>query len=401
LKSAEPIEPASRCIACREVTQPHARICPHCGSSQMPQRWKFIGSLLKWVGAVTAIVSLIIGVDRLGGILTEWRERSVAVQQYVAAARIQSEMGDFPGAWSLIEQALSITPASESALAGQTNVAMAWLRDFKRPQGGLTYSDIIDPLMLTLYRGAVDADISKAADAMAHIGWANYLRRLDDRRELEVDAYFQRALEMDPANIYAHVYWACWLLHDSNTNSYGQDRVVMAEGHFGAALKTGRQRPFVVENRFIALARTPLPGGDVAAIAAADAMRRENGTLPLSERIEVLERFRTVFRTQFAQGQFLQRLLQQLPAEDVLATYRWLSQGVDFSNEQTRPFGMTPHQHRFMLAILTEAAGNPATALEQYRELESQLSDSDDLKRRLGAALDRAAAAADRPQSAD
>jgi len=37
--------PQTRCIACLEIIQPGAKICPRCHSPQSPQRWNSIPSL--------------------------------------------------------------------------------------------------------------------------------------------------------------------------------------------------------------------------------------------------------------------------------------------------------------------------------------------------------------------
>jgi len=199
--------PQTRCIACLEIIQPGAKICPRCHSPQSSQRWKAFGSLLKWIGGLAAIITLVIGVTQLGDIVNEWRDRGIVVEQFVEAAKMQTELRDYPGAWQLIEQGLSIEPGSSIALEQQVEVAMAWLRDIWRQKGKKTYHEIIDPLMLTLYRGAVSGDANRTADVLAHIGWANRLRLRDKRAVYEVDEFFRCALERDPTNAYAHLFW--------------------------------------------------------------------------------------------------------------------------------------------------------------------------------------------------
>jgi len=47
----------SSCVACLEPIRNGARICPHCGASQLPQRWHNFSEVLKWIGGMVTIVS--------------------------------------------------------------------------------------------------------------------------------------------------------------------------------------------------------------------------------------------------------------------------------------------------------------------------------------------------------
>ena len=105
----------SDCIACLEPINTGAKICPHCQSPQTGQSWKAITKLFSWIGGITAIVALIIGVKQLNDIVANAQERISAVNQYTEAAKLQMQFSDFPGAWYLVGKGLELDPSSNKA----------------------------------------------------------------------------------------------------------------------------------------------------------------------------------------------------------------------------------------------------------------------------------------------
>jgi hypothetical protein len=350
---------------------------------------KALGSVLKWIGGLAALLTLAIGVKQVGDIVTEWRDREVAVKQFVQAARMQTDLRDYPGAWQVIQHGLTIAPASHIALEQQVEVAMAWLRDIWRQKGKKAYSDIIDPLMPTLYRGAVSGDTEHRADVLAHIGWANHLRLRDKRAFYEVDEFFRHALERNPTNTYAHLFWGYWILYRENQEKYEGDRLEIAKRHFAAAVKTEKHRQYVNNWRLLALSRTYVTGADVETIRAANELRQRNQQLASWVRSAVLERFSGLYRTQFTEGEFLDRLFQHVSPTDLLAIYRWLSNDIDFEGDH--PFGMPLENHKFVIAILTEATGDLRGAIDRYTSLVPELSGTSSLRGAVERAIKRAA----------
>ncbi|MCP4672307.1 MAG: hypothetical protein GY857_13495, partial [Desulfobacula sp.] len=129
-----------RCIACKENIMPDALICPRCRSAQAPQRWMAFFSILKWIGGVTAIISLIVGVRQVGGIVKDWKERDEAVHQVVMASSMLLEMKDYKSAWEIVKKATTIAPSSQKAFNQQVDVAIVWLRDIWVQKEKKTYS---------------------------------------------------------------------------------------------------------------------------------------------------------------------------------------------------------------------------------------------------------------------
>lgn len=358
------------CIACREPVHPEARICPHCGSHQRGGGWKFVGSTLKWVGAVTALISLIAGAVQLNGLLQSSRERSESVQRLVKAADMQIEYGDLDSAQQLIEQALALEPGSRAAGERQVAVAMMLLRrgfpyDFKYNKE--EYRKKIDSLLSVLYRGAGDNDPVKAADALAHIGRANRMRRFNQNQELPIEEYFARAIALDSDNVFAHVFWAACCL--STDKSMGcNNNLQAAEEHFALAMRDGREQDYVRRQRFDRLRGSSVEGADILLIGDMIASWRDK--IPLDEKQQQMiyndiSRFFTPYEVY---GKKLQELVQRFPPADILAMLEWAGQGQKW--EKRVPSGV---ELMALMAHLTELSNNRPLAIARYRTVRLQL----------------------------
>ena len=139
-----------RCVGCLENMLAEALICPKCGTHQKPQRWATIFLVLKWVGGLTAIISLVIGINQLSGIVKEYNERDESIHQLVSASKLLINMKDYQAAWGVIQKAVTISSSSQAAFNQQVDVAMAWLRNIWMQKGKKKYSEIIDPFIFTL-----------------------------------------------------------------------------------------------------------------------------------------------------------------------------------------------------------------------------------------------------------
>ena len=201
------------CVACQEQIQPAAKVCPFCRSPQFRNPWKTFADGLKWVGGIAAVISLVMGITQVNKVLSNWKEKKEAVFELVEATRIRKKSNDYEGAWHLIEQALHMDPASETARDVQVRLAMEWVRSTR-----MSYMDqkkaaeIMAKLLPSLYRGAASSNSAFVSDVMAHIGWADWIRQKGDMYYLNVKGQFERALEIDPQNMYANTMMGHWLL---------------------------------------------------------------------------------------------------------------------------------------------------------------------------------------------
>lgn len=350
-----------RCVACREVIQPEARLCPHCRSPQSPGRWRAVGSVLKWVGGITAVISLVFGMVRANELYSSWRERSEAVEELVRAVEMQMRAKDYRGSWRLLAQARELEPGSREARRLQITLAMAWLRDI-RVSGDQNFTEIVDRLLPTLYRGATSPRDVAVADVLAHIGWANYLKRREGNGQVAVESYYERALALDPGNVYAHAHFGHWLLQPVGWRNGAGNDLEKASRHFVAALDGGQALDYAANLALISLTQTAAEGAGPEAIRLANRLRSTDFTLSARLRTALLGTYWS--GTRYMSRERLDLLTSAVPPKDLLETYLWLLGGLPAKSRDS-------HFHRFAVALLTEAAGDSAKALSLYRSLRS------------------------------
>jgi hypothetical protein len=214
---------------------------------------------LKWVGGVTAVLSLIFGLRQITQIVSDVRERQRQVAELSKIGKLQQGAADYESAWGSFEQALK-TAESGGQLAkltgqlsaerrelrkAQEDLAMEWAEN-ARPSRGQTFSDVVDKVVPVLNRGITSASGARKADLLAHFGWANFLRSRDGRQDLNPEQQYREALEIDPTNPYAHAHWGHWNLWRS------EKKMEEARGHFSAAIAAGRARGYVRKIQFAA-----------------------------------------------------------------------------------------------------------------------------------------------------
>ena len=350
----------SHCVACLEPLRAGARRCPHCQASQRPQRWQAIGDALKWIGGVTAILSLFLMAQQVNNVVSTWTDRQESVAALIMASDLQASAGDHAAAWGLLDQALALEPGSTRIQAHRVNLAMLWVRNVAIT-GDQTFGDILNPLLPSLYLGAVRSNSSERADALAHIGWSNALRSLDRSARFSVDEQFEAALVADPNNVFAHTWLATWLFMRANDTDYDKSKVDLARTHFDAALATGQRQQWIRNKQL----RSYLGDHDIAAriegIAVAVILKAEGSTL---------QRYASTFQgdlTDLAidRGDWADALrdaaLKRFTWKEIRDLYVWVTSMLPDSDY--RP------QERYAFARLTELAGEPVHALTMYRSL--------------------------------
>jgi Tfp pilus assembly protein PilF len=227
---------------------------------------------LRWIGAITAVLTLLFALQKLVQTIGEDNDRQRRVAELREVALMQQKAGDYSAAWDSLESALK-TAESGGAVAKmmgrvdrrtqevqlqRQDLAMQWLRDI-RTSGDQTFSSIVTRILPAVDQGAATASGSRRADLLAHIGWAYFLRSRDGPSNIDPQRSYQAALEIDPTNPYAHVFFGHLI-------SWQGGELQEAQQHFAAALATNRERPFV---RWLQLAafRNRGSDGDVPFIA--------------------------------------------------------------------------------------------------------------------------------------
>jgi tetratricopeptide (TPR) repeat protein len=262
---------------------------------------------------------------------------------------MQADAGDYAGSWKLFEQALVLEPGSRVARSGQVRLAMEWLRHI-RTTGQQTFTEIVAKLLPVLYRGAATATGVQAADLLAHIGWANYLKYQEGIRGMEIDGQFKQALKVDPDNLYAHAMWGHWIL-------WQRGSLDEANSHFSAALKSGRDNGYVRLLKLSALLNTSERGYHPEILRLLNEMRQNHDTIELWLRGRIVNEIYYVHT-----GKEMDQLLASIPAKDNLETLRWLTQEIEIDQKVFL---------RIILARLTEATGDFHGALSLYQSLKS------------------------------
>lgn len=328
-----------------------------------------IAQALKWVGAVTSILSLIFGLYQLTNLMAGVRDRQRRVAEALEVESSQQAAGDFARAWATLQEAAKLADEGgklatiigrldevrQRVRLRQEDLAMAWLRDV-RPGPGRAFSDIVNPALPALERGLLSAAGERKADLLAHLGWADFLRTRDDGVRRNPDARYRDALGLDPGNPYAHANLGHWIL-------WNRGALDAAMTEFAAGLKSRRARDYVRTLQIAALQNTPSEVADAEILRLANDMRQTTEPVPARLRDRVFSIYAAAFGRDEAAPQ---RLLAAVPPPDQLETFQSLFYDPEFDRFK-RP------TRDLCLATLQEAAGRPDDALRTLHTLRSEL----------------------------
>jgi hypothetical protein len=270
-------------------------------------------------------------------------------------ARLLQDAGDYAAAWERYASGLAVCPRSQAAGDGQVRLAMVWLENIRVTQGKQTFSDIAQTVQPVLSRAALRSDDRQAADALAHLGWADFLRTRDGQSGLDPARYYRQALERDPQNPYAHAFWGHYLL------SRGGDTQA-AKMHFTQALASQAERPFVRALQLAALTWRSSPELQDEVARAANEMRLQGEALEGTTMDTTLSAIWSVYYDRLVRGQARDEFLAAVAAPDHLATFQWLFPKYSESDSNR-------YAYLFMLAQLQENSGARAEALATYQSL--------------------------------
>ena len=314
------------------------------------ERFKIIAivvCIIALLGTGVAIYALTRGGRSPPADKAELAKKAKEIQVLLGDARVLANARNYAGAWKTVEQATSLISNPDEARKEQVDVAMAWLRRWRSAPQAIF--DLIDnKLAVCLEQAAARANGGRAADIHAHLGWANYLRKIEN---VPVEEEFKRAVQIDSTNPFAHAMWGYWSIAEAHQPKEGK-------AHFESAFKSGREKEFVRQLQLDTWTRYQDSENSLELILVLDDMRKKGEERTLDSR-------QSLFSHAYANpdSEFLHRFKTVLPAAEHLATFQWLTEG--FGNEEN----VTKD---FFLAELTEAAGEPAKALTMYRILLAQ-----------------------------
>jgi hypothetical protein len=328
---------------------------------------------LKWIGAVTALISLVLSVSQVTSVFSEVGEQRRHVAELQRVASEQEKSSEYAAAWASLNEAMKVADQGsylanvvgrldEDRLAvrtAQEDLAMAWLRDIRVPGGG-TFSEVVDPLAVVVTRGSLSAMGVRKADLLSHLGWAYFLKSRDGSTAGNPEAEYRQALEIDPANPFAHA-------HFGHSIMWRRGSVEEANRHFAAAVAAGRERVYV---RRIQLAAFGLYGSadtEAGLLRAVDEMRRNDEPIDARTRRDVFSIYYSAFNSQ----EHLQRVLEILPPTEHIKTIQALFFGPNTDPARSPLVGAA-------LALLQETAGLRDESLATWSAVRTALPSGGD-----------------------
>jgi hypothetical protein len=224
---------------------------------------------VKWIGAATAVISLILGARQLITIATDRAQRNRESAQFTALARQQAGRNEFAEAWQSLDRAEERS-RTEATNAARLDVAFKWLEE-GRPGANQPFSRITDAVVPALDRALLDRQHPRRADMLAHLGWATFLKWRETGTGDPASLYKQ-ALEIDPQNVYANTMLAHWLIWKGEPLS-------AARPYFDAAMASGKERPLVRTYQLAAVRNRSDDTADAELIRVVNSMRQQNEAL--------------------------------------------------------------------------------------------------------------------------
>jgi tetratricopeptide (TPR) repeat protein len=323
-------------------------------------------TVLKWIGAATAVIGLITALSGLVGPLKGWWSEGRQVKTMLAAGRRQAELGEYQAAFETYSDVLKVKPGNVAATHVRLDAAMLWVEDFR--VSGESDKEIADKARSLLQRisPVLEAGLSnekgyRAADVVAHLGWLNWLKVKLLYEDEKVEEVFRRALEMDPANVYANAMMGDWLLQNNG-------RLEEARKRFAIALDGGKARPFVRECELGSMIYNWSPGVRGELIRVVNDMRKQGEPLDDDHR----SRIHTYFPRGSGSDSDLQEVLTAVPPdEEEWATYQWIDRPLMHEEPFTRV------EQQFIQASLWEIARKRDEALRLFLQLQQETHTED------------------------
>jgi Tfp pilus assembly protein PilF len=224
---------------------------------------------VKWIGAATAVISLILGARQLVTIATDRAQRNRESAEFTALARQQAGRNEFTEAWRSLDRAEDRS-RTQSTDAARLDVAFRWLEE-GRPGPDQPFSRITEAVVPALDRALLDPQHPRRADTLAHMGWATFLKWRETGRG-DPASFYKQALEIDPHNVYANTMLAHWLVWQGEPLS-------AARPYFDAAIASGKERPFVRTFQLAAVRNRNDDAADAELIRVVNSMRQQNESL--------------------------------------------------------------------------------------------------------------------------
>jgi len=315
-----------------------------------PRPWLWSAAVL-----VLAAIALFLAANAGLGPWRASREREARVAALLKTAATQSSQTEYESAFNSYQQVLGLDDANRAALDGQVDAAMRWLENFHVLVGeGQKAEDLAAPSLAHL-KTVLEAGLARtsgrdarAADILAHLGWAHWLNEKIAFKEFNgAERLFSQSLAIDPSNVFANAMLGNWLLQTHGDSA-------AAKRHFQTALASGAQRPLVRTMQLGGLLYNNDPGMHAEFVRVLNEMRKSN------ESVDPAVKSRTgyLYDAASSQANEFREVLTAVPHNENWETYLWLSGGASADIRQA-----------FVHASLAEFSDNRAVALSEFKTL--------------------------------
>jgi len=321
--------------------------------------------IMIWVGSITAILTLIFGLQQFYTQLTSKIKDSENVDTLLQASQVRIDAKDYPQAWEALEQADQYNVMEDEVESAKVRVAMLWLQNISASQNSGSFTDQVKRVIPVLNRAAIKSEGEYLADIYAHMGWADYLRQRDGNFGLNPDKYYAKALDVDNDNAYANAMLGHWLL--SNNRARKPEK---GWQYLQVAVNTGNHLDYIRHLQFTALKNHHFSNIDFLKLLHD---MRVNGEAIEDDVVAHILRanylgtgFRR-FEVAFRSGKPVKT---SIALEDDLVLIEWLWQEYPHLVDRYQPY------RPYIIAILTESIGDKTTAHNMYKELQAGLPDN-------------------------
>jgi len=267
--------------------------------------------IVKWIGAATAVISLILGARQLITVATDRAQRNRESAEFTALARQQAGRNEFAEAWRSLDRAEERS-RTEATDAARLDLAFRWLEE-GRPGPDQPFSRITDAVVPALDRALLDPQNPRRADTLAHLGWATFLKWRETGSGDPASLYKQ-ALVIDPQNVFANTMLGHWLVWTGRP-------LTAARPYFDAAVSSGKERPFVRTYQLAAARNRSDDAGDAELVRIVNSMRQQNET-PDERSARAAY---TVFERRYGARPRVPDAAIDVSLSDQLATFTWLA----------------------------------------------------------------------------
>jgi tetratricopeptide (TPR) repeat protein len=354
------------CIACGEMIPAQAVVCSHCLQRQTPEKSNPMKLVMNWVGYTTATLGLL--ATLMGGArwLNARHKQQAEIKTEMALADSQMQQAEYDSAVHTYQDILQKDPQNQKAADEELNTVMLWVENFHamgseaHPPEQVAALEL-DQILPLLEAARVRVHGQRAADVLAHLGWAHFMNAKIAFREhgSAPQDNLRAALMTDPSNVYANAMLGNLLLQTGG--SFPE-----AINYFAAAAATGKARPMVRTMQIYGLAGYEVtPGARRELVKLANEMRKNGEPLDDGEK-DRIDSFAYSFNTTTTKQ--LEESLSAVPPDESWTTYLWIDQAASKNDEKEHSM-----EHEFISARLLEITGKRAEALQEFRALQKEL----------------------------